>query len=192
MIWSWMTHSPPTWSSGTGARHLGHQESRKPGAQRGIACLPMSLSAGSEAFFWGFYILLMLIIPLLLIARSLYCIYRDLGRKVLDSVKFSQTQGNRASIGKTKESLRVLVTFFVRLFVVFLVFWIPTALFIWLVITEDATVPWLGGLISHLQGMVSASLHLNKRDIKGEQLLLFNRHSGTRQITQVLCGCSLS
>ena len=125
----------------------------KAGAQRGLACLPMTTDIWSELFFWAVFVNAMLGIPLCAICFFSQRVYTLLWK----------TQG------KDREANRELFVFFARLLVVFLGMWLPTALLIWMVVWDGSTFfQWIGGSFSHLQGVVSAMLYLRKRDILKE------------------------
>lgn len=125
------------------------------GVQRGLACLPMPANVGQEVYFWLVTVTLMLGVPLLTIGYFLYKVH---------SLLLRGEDGKKGHVAD-----REIFVFFVRLLTVLVGMWLPTALLIWLFVF-DATVAiqWLGGVVSHMQGFVSAMLVLRKRDIRSE------------------------
>lgn len=89
-------------------------------------------------------------------------------QKILEST-------NDAAAKKLIDAHRTLVNFFVRVFMVFVAFWIPAALLIWMAAPNDIVVPWIGGTISHLQGLASACMYIRKPDIWEEVMRLLGR-----------------
>ena len=165
--------------------------------------------------------MLMLGLPILIIGFHLLRVYRQLwGETVGDgplgavgtaecsvfgsstySLSRAKAGANSVAAGRLRDTEKRIVHFFVRLFVVFVVMWIPAALCIWVVVSSDVDtvlgawvggrhphprphsqsdpdqvlVAWIGGTISHLQGPISAALYLQKADIYDEMRSLHDR-----------------
>jgi hypothetical protein len=113
----------------------------------GLACLPVEYDRKSSFFFWLGYIPAILGIPLAYIVGIIIIVQK---RDLLPS------QGN----------CRYLAVFFVRLLTVFIVMWLPAIILIFVVPQISVWAPILGGTWSHLQGLFSALMCLNKPDIK--------------------------
>ena len=72
---------------------------------------------------------------------------------------------------KERATNKRMFMFFLRLFVVFAVMWVPTITFMWVLVVSGATgaaIGFLAGSWGHLQGLVSACLYMRRIDIKAE------------------------
>lgn len=72
-----------------------------------------------------------------------------------------------------------LSVFFARLLSVFLIMWLPSLLFIWILGYENGFLPFIGGLWSHFQGLISALMYLHKDDILKETPEWFQKIDAT-------------
>lgn len=117
------------------------------GATSGLACLPIEMDRASSLFFWLAFFPLFAGIPSVYITYVSYMVY---SRSLLPPT------GKR----------RLLTVYFGRLILVFYVMWLPTLLILFAL--ASFVPPWVqfvGGLWSHLQGLVSAVVSLMKPDI---------------------------
>jgi hypothetical protein len=124
-----------------------------PFAVRGWACLTAERNVATSVKQWLFVLNGTVILPVGLIAVDFFRTARLLGWKV-DVV-----------------ADRAVVVFFGRLFLVFVVMWVPAILFLFGFVWADRVGQFLlpiGGTWSHLQGVVSALLCLRKEDIAAE------------------------
>jgi hypothetical protein len=118
------------------------------GAPFGLACLPMERDTHSTIFFWLFFFPLFVGIPVVYVAYVCY--------DVLVGSKLLPPTGKR----------RILVVYFFRLIVVFLIMWVPTFILLFIVAPwVPPSVHFAGGTWSHMQGIVSAGVSLFKPDI---------------------------
>ena len=114
----------------------------------GFACMPMEYSTASTVFFWAVYIPLSLGLPLIFAA---YVVFDILYRGLLPPT------GRR----------RQLSMFLLRLCCLYFAIWFP---FLVLISTGNFVrisplVHWIGALLSHLQGMLSALFCLTNKAI---------------------------
>lgn len=135
--------------------------------QRGLACLPTESDLESTIFHWVFVLDLVFIMPCILLLWYAWRVYRLLTHEAAE----------RGPDGDTPLADRALFWFFARLLLAFLGMWLPSGVFIWLCALEGTTGSYLaffGGLMSHLQGFVSALLCMRKADV-WDELWSWNR-----------------
>jgi hypothetical protein len=112
----------------------------------GLACIPAEYSSASTLFFYLAFLPLFALIPVL------YAIYVSCDIYVRSLLPPS---GER----------RVLVIYFARIILAFLLMWLPSLIFIFFIPWVNHWAAWVGGAWSHLQGLVSAGVSLMKPDI---------------------------
>lgn len=112
----------------------------------GVACLPTEYSRTSLLFFWIVFMPLMLGIPIGYVAWVVYVCHKK---------KLLPKGGKR----------RFLALYFLRLIVSFLVMWVPSIIFIYVLSAKWWWTAIFGGTWSHMQGLVSAIMCLQKPDI---------------------------
>ena len=115
---------------------------------RGLACLPVEHDVRSSLFFWLFYFWFLIGIPLVYVTYVLFDVKR---------------RGLLPPGGRT----RSVALFFARITIVFVIMWLPTMVAIYM--ANRMAGVWfgfIGGIWSHLQPIVSASVACMKGDIK--------------------------
>ena len=113
----------------------------------GLACLPADFSHMSSVVFYLLFLPLFAVIPVGYVAYAAYDIYRH-------------------ELLPTTGKSRLQAFFFGRLVVVYLIFWIPSILFIFVLSPwTNQWITWISGGWSHLQGLVSAIVSLMKPDL---------------------------
>ena len=116
-------------------------------AASGLACIPVEADKRSAFFFWIVFFPLFSGIPVLYIFYACFDVWR---RKLLPP------SGKR----------RLLVVYFGRVIFVFITIWIPYFVLLFCFATlVPPSVHFVGGTLSHLQGMISAAVCLLKPDI---------------------------
>uniref|UniRef100_A0A6S9TGT7 G-protein coupled receptors family 1 profile domain-containing protein n=1 Tax=Chrysotila carterae TaxID=13221 RepID=A0A6S9TGT7_CHRCT len=113
----------------------------------GLACLPAGYDTTSEIFFWLVFAPAFLLVPLAFIL-------------VISVRAWKEGALQHAS------RARSLAVFYMRILMVFLLFWAPTVLLMYIVPLHEVWVGWAGGTWSHLQGLFSALLCLTKKDVQ--------------------------
>ena len=118
-------------------------------APSGLACIPIEVDKKSSFFFWLIFFPIFVAIPVV------YVIW--VGYDVMFRSKLLPPSGKR----------RQLSVYFGRLVLAFIIMWLPTFLLLfvagsWL----PPWVHWVGGTWSHLQGAVSMSISLMRKDIR--------------------------
>jgi len=112
-----------------------------------LACLPVEQSWQSSIFFWLVFFPLFGAIPITYILYISFIVWKH---------KLLPPQGKR----------RLLVIYFGRIVVVFILCWVPYMLLLFVFTTWMPTwVHFAGGTLSHLQGAISAALSLLKPDL---------------------------
>lgn len=115
---------------------------------RGTACLPAQpTDVGSGLFFWLVFVPAMMVVPFAYVMYVWWDVYYH---KLLPLT------------GRT----RMIFVYFLHLVIVYLVMWMPTALFMFVVIKFGYWASWTAGTWSHLQGFVSVAVSLHKPDIR--------------------------
>jgi len=138
------------------------------GATRGLACLPMEYDLPSTIFHWLFTMNLFLLLPMIFIIFY-----------------FKRVRDNLNCLADDDVSSWATVRFFARLLTTYLLCWLPAGILIF-VTSFDAPImdaaQYVGGSVSHAQGIVSAVLYLSKADIRNEirTILLPRRSVGHR------------
>mmetsp|Transcript_22181 Transcript_22181/g.48365 ORF Transcript_22181/g.48365 Transcript_22181/m.48365 type:complete len:403 (-) Transcript_22181:424-1632(-) len=112
----------------------------------GMACLPAEYDIASTIFFWGVFVPSFIGVPLV------YTLFISI-RTWLDGTL------------RVASRARSLAFFYMRILMVFLLFWAPTVLFVYVAPLNTVWLAWAGGSWSHLQGLASALLCLTKRDV---------------------------
>ena len=113
----------------------------------GLACLPTELDWKSSLFFWLLMLPCFALLPILYVMYVAYKIYK---------CKLLPPSGKR----------RALSIYFGRIILVFIVFWGPHFLLDYILATWlPIPIKYAGGVISHLQPPLSASVSLTKPDI---------------------------
>lgn len=114
----------------------------------GVACLPLANSMESEAFLWGVFLIPLLLLPLSIVGGFAYTARRLHTR--LD------------------ERTEALFSFFSTILAVLVFMWVPSVALIWLLEPRGLMfwITFAGGVWSHLQGFVSATLYLRKPDVR--------------------------
>jgi len=113
----------------------------------GLACLPAGYDTTSEIFFWLVFAPAFLLVPLAFIL-------------VISVRAWKEGALQHAS------RARSLAVFYMRILMVFLLFWAPTVLLMYIVPLHEVWVGWAGGTWSHLQGLFTALLCLTKKDVQ--------------------------
>ena len=115
---------------------------------RGTSCLPIEQdSLASVLFFWLVFVPAMMVIPF---SYVMYVWFDIFYHKLLPIT------------GRT----RMIFFYFLRLVVVYLVMWLPTAVMLFVVVKDGYWTSWSAGAWSHLQGLVSVTVSLHKPDIR--------------------------
>uniref|UniRef100_A0A7S4B9V0 G-protein coupled receptors family 1 profile domain-containing protein n=1 Tax=Chrysotila carterae TaxID=13221 RepID=A0A7S4B9V0_CHRCT len=112
----------------------------------GMACLPVEYDTASSVFFWLVFAPAFLLVPL---AFMIFISWRSWREGAL----------RRAS------HARSLAVFYLRILLIYLLFWGPTIVMVYMV-PLYVWVGWAGGTWSHLQGLFSALLCLTKKDVQ--------------------------
>jgi hypothetical protein len=117
------------------------------GLVAGLACVPLEVDSASSVFFWVVFFPCFCGIPIVYVSWVTWDVYH---RKLLPP------SGKR----------RLLMIYFGRIVLIFLVMWIPTLLLIFVLSSWlPPWVPFAGGTWSHFQTFVSAVCILLKPDI---------------------------
>ena len=120
-------------------------------AAGGMACLPVEFSVGSTLFFW------LLFVPTFIGAPLVYIVY-----VAVHTWRHKLISPRRSTASRQAFSLAM---YFLRIFICFLVMWVPTIILIYVFDLRLIWLGWAGGTWSHLQGLVAVLLTLTKRDV---------------------------
>lgn len=127
---------------------------------QGLACLPKAYDSSSSLIFWILYILIVIIVPLVIVAVRLHKT-----RKILMPSKVSVDCIRPHETSNLKNTSKKIINMFTKLFIILLIMWVPTFLFIFV----NHSLPYVTiimGTWSHVQSFVPAFVYLNKKDIK--------------------------
>uniref|UniRef100_A0A7S4B5E8 G-protein coupled receptors family 1 profile domain-containing protein n=1 Tax=Chrysotila carterae TaxID=13221 RepID=A0A7S4B5E8_CHRCT len=116
-------------------------------AGSGLACFPLEYDTGSSLFFWLVFTPCFLLIPLFYI--------------FILSIRAWQ----QGLLAQASDKARPLAYFYMRIVLVFVVFWVPSVTLLYVVPMSDPWIFWAGGTWSHLQGLGSSMMCLSKPDI---------------------------
>ena len=114
----------------------------------GLSCLPVAYSVGSELFLWTAFLSPVAIVPLCIVGAYAF-----------------STRHLHASLD---EKTLALLSFFSTILAVLLFMWVPSIILIWGLEPRGygLWIAFVGGVWSHVQGLVSASVYLRKPDIR--------------------------
>jgi len=115
-------------------------------AEAGMVCVPLEYDRASTLFFWLVFLPLFALLP---IGYTLF-IFIDVYRRNL-----LPPRGRRRLIG----------LYFFRIMAVFIIMWVPVVLFFYAISIVSPWVVWTSSAWAHAQGIVSATLSLNKPDV---------------------------
>eukprot|EP00930_Biecheleria_cincta_P028547 TRINITY_DN19924_c0_g1_i9.p1 TRINITY_DN19924_c0_g1~~TRINITY_DN19924_c0_g1_i9.p1 ORF type:complete len:938 (+),score=145.15 TRINITY_DN19924_c0_g1_i9:115-2928(+) len=125
----------------------------------GLACLAVQEDRASTLLFWLFYAPMLLGMPLLLVFWhfvTTYLIIRKIG------------------IERCDQDTKAIFAVFIRLLTALIIFWGPAGVLIWIV--DVPVMAFVGGTVSHLQGLASAIIYSRKSDINQAMRSLMCRH----------------
>eukprot|EP00928_Gymnodinium_smaydae_P018650 TRINITY_DN17107_c0_g1_i2.p1 TRINITY_DN17107_c0_g1~~TRINITY_DN17107_c0_g1_i2.p1 ORF type:complete len:448 (+),score=38.54 TRINITY_DN17107_c0_g1_i2:783-2126(+) len=122
----------------------------------GLACIPLEEDYPSEILFWVAFTPALLFVPVITIV-------------IIACQTYSSFPQDFCRTGTTFESRQLLQVckVFGRLFIALMCLWTPAAMLMW-VFPLSGLYAFIGGSISHLQGLVSAYLYSLKDDIQDE------------------------
>eukprot|EP00928_Gymnodinium_smaydae_P100179 TRINITY_DN9767_c0_g4_i1.p1 TRINITY_DN9767_c0_g4~~TRINITY_DN9767_c0_g4_i1.p1 ORF type:complete len:609 (+),score=53.29 TRINITY_DN9767_c0_g4_i1:213-1829(+) len=137
-------------------------------AAYGLACIPLQVSPLSELFFWIVFVPLAALIPACIISVVSWRTYRE----ILCGLNLSGYQDLYKKVYSREcvllnEFHDVVVTLG-KILVAFSCFWSPSVLFMWAISDVSPYVSFIGGFISHLQGVCGAIIYLTKSDVWAE------------------------
>jgi len=140
---------------------------------RGMACFPLDYNVESTIFFWVVFIPAAVAIPIvyniyvlvLCLKYNLVKVRHIIPRRRGLSAGASEFGLSTEAMAQRARQERSLTLFFMRILISMVLLWVPAALLSLVLPIRSVTVAWFGGTLSHLQGIVSATLCLTKPDI---------------------------